>query len=115
MLKIHPHIKKYSWCKKGSESLVSQLVYDTQKLDVISKIHEPFYTDEPYAELWMGTHPSGMAMIDENTSLKMIIDQHTLPDLPFLFKVLSIDKILSIQVHPNIEQAKELHDKFPHI
>lgn len=38
-------------------------------------------------------------------------------DLPFLFKVLSIKKPLSIQAHPTKEHAKELHallpDKYP--
>lgn len=34
-------------------------------------------------------------------------------DLEFLFKILSIEKCLSIQVHPNEEEAKELNKLFP--
>jgi len=33
--------------------------------------------------------------------------------LPFLFKVLSINKALSIQAHPNKKLAEKLHSKDP--
>ena len=33
--------------------------------------------------------------------------------LPYLFKILSISKCLSIQAHPGLELAAELHDKDP--
>merc|ERR1712137_782053 len=46
----------------------------------------------------MGTHPSGPYC-----------------KLPFLFKVLSIDKPLSIQAHPNKDLAARLHKNFPDI
>lgn len=36
-------------------------------------------------------------------------------DLPFLFKVLSISKALSIQAHPDKKLAKILFEKFPDI
>lgn len=36
-------------------------------------------------------------------------------DLPFLFKVLSVAKALSIQAHPDKELAKELHKFQPHL
>ena len=36
-------------------------------------------------------------------------------NLPFLFKVLSIDKALSIQVHPDKKTAEGLHEQFPKI
>lgn len=79
----------------------------------------------------MGTHPSGESTITgigqsyENCKLSIILDD--LPELigtmnvfkkygtkiPFLFKVLSVAQPLSIQVHPNRQQAKELHSKDP--
>lgn len=79
----------------------------------------------------MGTHPSGESMITgigqsyENCKLSVILSD--LPELtgtmdiyrkygtkiPFLFKVLSVAQPLSIQVHPNKEQAKKLHEKDP--
>ena len=33
--------------------------------------------------------------------------------LPFLFKVLSVNKSLSIQAHPTKEHAKTLHSQYP--
>jgi mannose-6-phosphate isomerase class I len=36
-------------------------------------------------------------------------------DLPYLFKVLSVRKALSIQAHPDLKLARELHAKFPQI
>ncbi|MBK8722444.1 MAG: mannose-6-phosphate isomerase, class I [Saprospiraceae bacterium] len=74
--------------------------------------------ETPCAEYWMGTHPNGMSMI-ENTgkSLEQYIAEHpekslgqaTAKDfnnkLPFLFKVLDVASMLSIQVHPTKEAA----------
>jgi mannose-6-phosphate isomerase len=36
-------------------------------------------------------------------------------DVPFLFKVLSINKALSIQTHPDKKTAEKLHAEQPHI
>jgi len=74
----------------------------------------------PQAEIWMGTHPNGCSMIQEsNSSLSLsdlinsdqmaCLSQATAEnygDLPFLFKVLAADKALSIQVHPNKQDAE---------
>ena len=80
----------------------------------------------------MGTHPNGpSALIPAETSnhiqdgkplLKHTLCANNLSewcyqkfegDLPFLFKVLSIAKALSIQAHPDKTLAKELHAKRP--
>ncbi|WP_336660613.1 mannose-6-phosphate isomerase, class I [Leucobacter sp. USHLN153] len=72
-------------------------------------------TGEPQAELWLGTHPGSPAHVAKATPV-----EHTLIDLvesdpehygvdggplPFLLKVLAIGRPLSLQVHPNQEQA----------
>jgi mannose-6-phosphate isomerase len=77
---------------------------------------------EPQAELWMGAHPkapSSVSIDGEWRSLAEAIDaapKDALGDrvakrfggrLPFLFKVLAAAQPLSIQAHPNIEQARE--------
>ncbi|KAM6973110.1 mannose-6-phosphate isomerase isoform 2-T2 [Aplochiton taeniatus] len=76
----------------------------------------------------MGAHPKGDAQIKDNR-----ISQRTLGQwisdypgclgskvkdtfqgqLPFLFKVLSVNTALSIQAHPNRELAARLHSQFP--
>ena len=76
-------------------------------------------------QLWMGTHPK-LPSKDVNTGrslLDLVADNQALmghdisakyhKKLPFLFKVLSIAKALSIQAHPNKKLAEELHGKDP--
>jgi mannose-6-phosphate isomerase len=88
-----------------------------------------FATDEstPYAELWLGTHPSGMSMVsvdnDEQVSLKNYVESNPkvhcgnagFEDLSFLLKVLSINKVLSIQAHPDKKLAERLHEASPNV
>ncbi|XP_018791479.1 PREDICTED: mannose-6-phosphate isomerase [Bactrocera latifrons] len=94
-------VHKYEWGKVGNDSAVAQL----------AKLNDPqFKVDDktPYAELWMGSHPSGPSKYKSSGT--------TLQDeLPFLLKVLSINKALSIQVHPNKSEAQKLHAKEPNI
>ena len=77
----------------------------------------------------MGTHPNGPSVLAEqpSTSLKEKIESNPNEllsskisevykgDLPFLFKVLSVRKALSIQAHPDKKLGKELFEKFPKI
>ena len=73
----------------------------------------------------MGTHPtlpskelhtqrSLLDLIDDNEALvSRDISQKFDKKLPFLLKVLSIQKALSIQAHPNKKLAEQLHAKDP--
>ena len=81
--------------------------------------------EKPYSEIWMGTHPtlpskdvqtqrSLLDLIQDNQALMSTeISKKYGEKLPFLFKVLSIRKALSIQAHPNKKLAEELHGKDP--
>lgn len=62
-------------------------------------------SDEPYAELWMGTHDRGLSKLESGESLLDYLKENNEKALPFLFKVLSIEKPLSIQCHPDKEFA----------
>lgn len=71
----------------------------------------------------MGTHPSlpskdvasGQSLLEivqnDKTLLSPAIAEKFSNKLPFLFKVLSINKALSIQAHPNKKLAEQLHAK----
>jgi mannose-6-phosphate isomerase len=71
----------------------------------------------------MGTHPSlpSKDLETKRTLLDLVQDNQALLSadiakryenkLPFLFKVLSINKALSIQAHPNKKLAEKLHAK----
>lgn len=73
----------------------------------------------------MGTHPSNPSkdLTTKRTLLELVQDNQALlsadiserfgQKLPFLFKVLSIGKALSIQAHPNKQLAEQLHKNDP--
>lgn len=109
-------IQNYSWGKRGKAAFIPKLLGIT------------FDKNEPAAELWMGAHPkapSKIYFIDSWVDLNKIIDEY--PEemlgekiiqrfgkqLPYLFKILSAEEPLSIQVHPTKAQAYELHLKDP--
>ncbi len=74
---------------------------------------------QPYAEYWMGAHPSAVAEIitDQGVILldKMLHadaglllgekTQATFGTVPYLYKILDVAKMLSIQAHPNKQNA----------
>ncbi|OMJ08636.1 Mannose-6-phosphate isomerase [Smittium culicis] len=109
----------YHWGKLGSESKVAQFMATDPSFKLDEKLS--------YAELWMGTHPSGMSVLsnDRDVSLAALISQNPSAylgdkvaqkynnDLPFLFKILSINTALSIQAHPNKKLAEQLHAERP--
>ncbi|BBC33684.1 Mannose-6-phosphate isomerase [Streptomyces graminofaciens] len=75
-------------------------------------------TGEPQAEMWMGAHPGAPSrtgrgplteVIDEAPERELGNQTVTKfgPHLPFLLKILAAGAPLSLQVHPNLEQAKE--------
>lgn len=117
MLQLRCSVKNYEWGKKGLNSFVAQLIKATEPTATIE--------DKPYAELWMGTHPSGPNfIIGEEKTLSEWIEENPKclgekvvkkfgNQLPFLFKVLSVNKALSIQAHPNKSHAEKLHINNP--
>ncbi|MEZ0093485.1 mannose-6-phosphate isomerase, class I [Streptacidiphilus sp. EB129] len=78
-------------------------------------------TGEPQAELWMGAHPGAPSVLDRGTGPRPL-DQVIAadpegelgeavvgrfgPTLPFLLKVLAAGEPLSLQVHPDLDQAR---------
>ncbi|MGW3148657.1 mannose-6-phosphate isomerase, class I [Streptomyces sp. NPDC001177] len=95
-------IRPYAW---GSTTAVPKL------LGV-----EP--TGEPQAEMWMGAHPGAPSRTARGTLVEIIdadpekeLGPRAVakfgPHLPFLLKILAAGAPLSLQVHPNLEQAKE--------
>ncbi|MDX3457694.1 mannose-6-phosphate isomerase, class I [Streptomyces sp. ME02-8801-2C] len=75
-------------------------------------------TGEPQAEMWMGAHPGAPSRTGRGTLVEVIDadPQAELgaaavakfgPRLPFLLKILAAGAPLSLQVHPNLAQARE--------
>eukprot|EP01116_Phalansterium_solitarium_P009059 TRINITY_DN2306_c0_g1_i1.p1 TRINITY_DN2306_c0_g1~~TRINITY_DN2306_c0_g1_i1.p1 ORF type:complete len:421 (+),score=169.19 TRINITY_DN2306_c0_g1_i1:248-1510(+) len=106
-------VQNYEWGKVGSASIVAQVA------------QQPVDEGKPYAELWMGTHANGPSLVRATGQpLRAWIEAHpaALGDalrtrwpelsgesqLPFLFKILSVAKALSIQAHPDKALAASL-------
>jgi mannose-6-phosphate isomerase len=100
---IHRH---YEW---GGNAFIPQLMHVDNAIG------------KPFAEYWMGAHPSAPAMVETAQGL-MALDQMIQENkvaflgaktaaqfgaLPYLFKILDVEKMLSIQVHPSKENAKK--------
>jgi mannose-6-phosphate isomerase len=96
-------IQNYAW---GSTDSMTAL-FDTEN---------PL--QEPQAEMWMGDHPNGCSKIFNGehevllsdfiaTDVNKILGRSAVFNaMPFLFKVLAAEKALSVQVHPNKQQAE---------
>ncbi|MDZ7760243.1 MAG: mannose-6-phosphate isomerase, class I [Desulfovermiculus sp.] len=114
MLSILPMsnpIQDYAW---GSQELMATFL--GQKVP----------SSVPQAELWMGAHPKAPSQVwveGDWKRLDTLIEQYPSlilgedngvrfgPHLPFLLKILAVDKPLSLQVHPNAQQAWEGYQK----
>lgn len=80
---------------------------------------------KPCAEYWMGAHPSAPSMIqlgNEEISLFEAIQKNTanilteevfnkFAELPYLYKILDVNEMLSIQVHPSKTEAEKGFDR----
>ncbi|XP_014359243.2 mannose-6-phosphate isomerase [Papilio machaon] len=117
-MELQCKVQNYDWGKLGHESKVAKLLSSG---DTNTQID----SSKPYAELWMGTHPNGPSLIIERNILLSeyikdnvdaigpLVQKRFGVSVPFLLKVLSIKKALSIQAHPNKEHAEQLHTLFP--
>ncbi|KAJ5167045.1 uncharacterized protein N7482_005826 [Penicillium canariense] len=119
LLRLQCGVNSYDWGKVGQESAAARYAATTAAPDFVVE------AEKPYAELWMGTHPSlpSKDLETQRTLLDLVQDNQALLStniseryggrLPFLFKVLSIRKALSIQAHPNKKLAEQLHARDP--
>lgn len=101
MLLLDNPIQNYAW---GSRTSLAELLGRSPSA-------------APEAELWIGAHPKAPSRLSDGRSLLDAI--HADPDgmlgadvvarfgprLPFLLKVLAVDAPLSLQAHPDLEQA----------
>jgi mannose-6-phosphate isomerase len=104
--KLENPIQNYAW---GSKTSISTLFGIDNKYQ------------EPQAEIWMGAHPNGCSKViveGESVLLSTLINDdkfgvlskptaENFGELPYLFKVLAADQALSVQVHPNKEEAEQ--------
>lgn len=101
------------------KNVIQDYAWGTQNaLNTLFDIPNPM--NIPQAEIWMGAHPNGCSKISfegkeillsdfifsDKTAILGENTAHLFGELPYLFKVLSAGKALSVQVHPSKEQAE---------
>ena len=107
VLTLRGVVQHYDW---GGHNFIPEL------LGVANKARRPF------AELWIGAHAKAPSMVElpgaQEPLDKLIAEQpeailghaanaHFGGRLPYLFKILDVHKMLSIQAHPTLVQARE--------
>lgn len=113
--------QNYDWGKLGDTSVVAKFAVTNDDVKI--------NLTQPYAELWMGSHPKVPSVIigegADGSNLREVCSAHPEAlgenviktfgpgELPYLFKVLSIRKALSIQAHPDKALAKVLRERDP--
>lgn len=89
LLKISNLAREYAW---GSHTLIPDYFATPA-------------TGRPMAEIWFGTHPSNSSIVDDEKPVTLL--EKLGHELPFLLKILAAAQPLSIQAHPNSEEAAE--------
>src|SRR2546423_4567025 len=104
MYKIRGVVQYYTW---GGYEFIPKLLH------IENKDHKPF------AEYWLGAHPNHPSEIENDTRQSLIPFIQNDPELilgkevvrkfsslPYLFKILDVRQMLSIQVHPSKKSAQ---------
>jgi mannose-6-phosphate isomerase len=84
-------VKHYDW---GGFSFIPLLLKTENK------------ENKPFAEYWMGTHPLGISIVQLPGGEQKKLTEYA-SGLPYLFKVLDVKEMLSIQVHPSKSAAEK--------
>ena len=107
LMEMEGIVQHYAW---GGDAFIPQLL----------KIRNP--ENKPFAELWMGAHPKAPAQVKANgerlglnsyiarnppQALGQAVAAKFDQRLPYLFKVLDVKQMLSIQVHPTKAEAEK--------
>ena len=107
--KLKGRVQHYAW---GGYTYIPQLV------------HFNNIDNKPCAEYWMGAHPSAPSqlvidgceislekIIEENKEIVLTNDIiNKFGELPYLYKILDVNEMLSIQVHPSKTEAEKGFD-----
>ncbi|GAA6035127.1 hypothetical protein JCM8097_006378 [Rhodosporidiobolus ruineniae] len=131
VVQLKPFLQPFPYGRNGLESWAAQYALQTPSLKEGVEKDGGIKADQPYGEIWLGsTHPNGPCSI-EGTGLplkdfiqrdakfylgeKLLKDQQMNTqypnDLPYLFKVLSFDKPLPLQCHPDKRLGTQLMEQ----
>ncbi|GAA5955182.1 hypothetical protein JCM3765_003237 [Sporobolomyces pararoseus] len=131
IVQLTPFLQPFPYGRDGLGSLAAQYCLETpgsrDKIDEDGGIRP----NQPYGECWFGTHQNGPAIVEgeERKQLrdlvredpekwlgkKLMRDEQMRTqyekDVPYLFKVLSFDKPLPLQCHPDKKLGQKLKEQ----
>lgn len=92
-IRIQGQVQAYQW---GGKTFLPELLGYRNEREL------------PQAEYWLGAHPSARARsVEDKTPMDELLAAHRAAPLQFLLKILDVQDMLSIQAHPNKQQARE--------
>ena len=132
VVQLKPFLQPFPYGREGMDSWAAQYALATPSLKRGIDQDGGIKPNQPYGELWCGgTHQNGPCYVegtDEDLKSfiqrdvafylgdKLLADQQMSSqypaDLPFLFKILSFDKPLPLQCHPDKSLGKRVRPPF---
>lgn len=131
LVQLKPFLQPFPYGRDGQQSWAAQYALATPSLKAEVEKDGGIKDSQPYGEIWLGsTHQNGPCFVEgKNQSLKELIQldpeyylgPKLLADeqmssqyknnLPYLFKVLSFDKPLPLQCHPDKKLGAKLMEE----
>ncbi|GAA5849998.1 hypothetical protein JCM8547_000977 [Rhodosporidiobolus lusitaniae] len=132
LVQLKPFLQPFPYGREGMNSWAAQYALETPSLKAGVEKDGGIKPKQPYGEIWLGsTHENGPCYIETNPSQslkdlvqsapefylgpKLLQDEQMASqyknNVPYLFKVLSFDKPLPLQCHPDKKLGEQLMDQ----
>ncbi|GAA5896854.1 class I mannose-6-phosphate isomerase [Sporobolomyces salmoneus] len=130
IVQLTPFLQPFPYGKNGHESLAARYCLSTPGSKARIEKDGGIKPDQPYGECWFNTHQNGPAYVEGTEKQlrdlvredpekwlgkKLLNDEQMRSqyenDVPYLFKVLSFDKPLPLQCHPDKKLGEKLKEQ----
>ncbi|GAA6007096.1 hypothetical protein JCM11491_001507 [Sporobolomyces phaffii] len=132
IVQLTPFLQPFPYGRNGLDSLAARYCLETPGSKTRIERDGGIRPDQPYGEAWFGTHENGPAeverfgggktlgqLVKENPAFYLgakLLDDAQMSsqyenDVPYLFKVLSFDKPLPLQCHPDKKLGEKLKEQ----
>ncbi|BGP44879.1 Mannose-6-phosphate isomerase [Rhodotorula kratochvilovae] len=131
VIQVKPFLQPFPYGREGMDSWAAQYALATPSLKAGVEQDGGIKPSQPYGEIWLGsTHENGPCYVEGTQEKlkdfiqrdpgfylgkKLLADEQMASqyknNLPYLFKVLSFDKPLPLQCHPDKSLGKKLYEE----
>ncbi|GAA5942344.1 uncharacterized protein JCM15063_002977 [Sporobolomyces koalae] len=132
IVQLVPFLQPFPYGRNGLDSLAARVCLETPSSKAKIDADGGIKPDQPYGECWFGTHENGPAGVEGSEKRlkdlvrqapefylgqKLLDDDQMAKqyerDVPYLFKILSFDKPLPLQAHPDkkLGEQKQLKEQ----